>query len=66
MTEMVQICVKENSVEFFEQLLHCLLRGGDRALLCASRQMIDTLVDNVLTLDSKIASGMVLLDIWFA
>uniref|UniRef100_A0A915BWJ3 Nipped-B protein n=2 Tax=Parascaris univalens TaxID=6257 RepID=A0A915BWJ3_PARUN len=56
MTEMVQICVKENSVEFFEQLLHCLLRGGDRTLLCASRQMIDTLVDNVLTLDSKIAS----------
>ncbi|KHN74356.1 Nipped-B-like protein pqn-85 [Toxocara canis] len=56
MTEMVQICVKENSVEFFEQLLNCLLKSGDRILLSASRQMVDTLVDNVLTLDSKIAS----------
>ena len=56
-TDMVQTCMKENTVEFFEQLLNCLLKGGDRSILCASRQIVDTLVDSVLALDSKIVSG---------
>ncbi|VDK21958.1 unnamed protein product [Anisakis simplex] len=56
MTEMVQMCMRDNSLEFFEQLLNNLLKGGDKTLLLASTQMVDTLVDNILTLDSKIAS----------
>ncbi|VDK72975.1 unnamed protein product, partial [Onchocerca ochengi] len=57
LTDMVQICVKENTLDFFEQLLNSLLKSDDRTLLFASRQIVDTLVDNVLTLDSKMASG---------
>ncbi|KAK6104387.1 Sister chromatid cohesion C-terminus family protein [Brugia pahangi] len=57
LTDMVQICVKENTLDFFEQLLNSLLKTNDRTLLFASRQIVDTLVDNVLTLDSKMASG---------
>ncbi|VDK74707.1 unnamed protein product [Litomosoides sigmodontis] len=57
LTDMVQICVKENTLDFFEQLLNSLLKSNDRTLLFASRQIVDTLVDNVLTLDSKMASG---------
>uniref|UniRef100_A0A1I8EA76 Nipped-B protein n=1 Tax=Wuchereria bancrofti TaxID=6293 RepID=A0A1I8EA76_WUCBA len=57
LTDMVQICVKENTLDFFEQLLNSLLKSSDRTLLFASRQIVDTLVDNVLTLDSKMASG---------
>uniref|UniRef100_A0A915PUN3 Nipped-B protein n=1 Tax=Setaria digitata TaxID=48799 RepID=A0A915PUN3_9BILA len=57
LTDMVQICVKENTLDFFEQLLNNLLKNNDRTLLFASRQIVDTLVDNVLTLDSKMASG---------
>ncbi|KAL3993808.1 Sister chromatid cohesion C-terminus family protein [Acanthocheilonema viteae] len=57
LTDMVQICIKENTLDFFEQLLNSLLKNNDRALLFASRQIVDTLVDNVLTLDSKMASG---------
>lgn len=54
---MVQICIKENTLDFFEQLLNSLLKSSDRTLLFASRQIVDTLVDNVLTLDSKMATG---------
>lgn len=57
LTDMVQICIKENTLDFFEQLLNSLLKTNDRTLLFASRQIVDTLVDNVLTLDSKMASG---------
>uniref|UniRef100_A0A158Q833 Nipped-B protein n=1 Tax=Elaeophora elaphi TaxID=1147741 RepID=A0A158Q833_9BILA len=57
LTDMVQICIKENTLDFFEQLLNSLLKSNDRTLLFASRQIVDTLVDNVLTLDSKMASG---------
>ncbi|MCP9261200.1 hypothetical protein DINM_004449 [Dirofilaria immitis] len=57
LTDMVQICVKENTLDFFEQLLNNLLKSNDRTLLFASRQIVDTLVDNILTLDSKMASG---------
>lgn len=56
-TDMVQKCMKDNTVEFFEQLLSSLLKGGDRSILYASKQIVDTLVDSVLSLDSKIVAG---------
>lgn len=54
---MVQICVRENTVDFFDQMLNHLLKNADHSLLMASRQIIDTLVDSVLTLDSKMANS---------
>uniref|UniRef100_A0A0N4V606 Nipped-B protein n=1 Tax=Enterobius vermicularis TaxID=51028 RepID=A0A0N4V606_ENTVE len=45
-TDMVQKCMKDNTVEFFEQLLSSLLKGGDRSILYASKQIVDTLVDS--------------------
>lgn len=57
LTDMVQVCVKENTVDFVEQMLSCLMKSGDRTLQLASRQIVDALVDNVLTLDSKMASS---------
>lgn len=56
-TDMVQKCMKDNTVEFFEQLLTYLLKSNDRSIFCASRQIVDTLVDSVLSLDSKIVAG---------
>uniref|UniRef100_A0A0N5APU5 Nipped-B protein n=1 Tax=Syphacia muris TaxID=451379 RepID=A0A0N5APU5_9BILA len=57
-TDMVQKCMKDNTVEFFEQLLTYLLKSNDRSIFCASRQIVDTLVDSVLSLDSKIVAGI--------
>lgn len=56
-TDVILICIKENTVEFFEQLLNLLIKSADRSIIFASRQIVDTLVDNVITLDSKLASG---------
>ncbi|VDN17750.1 unnamed protein product, partial [Gongylonema pulchrum] len=54
-TNVMQICGEK--IRYFEQFLNLLYKNNDRAVLVASRQIVDTLVDNVLSLDSIMASG---------
>lgn len=56
MTAVAQQCAVEQTIDFLEQLLQSLLKQGDKTLLVASRQIVDSLVDNVLVLETKMAS----------
>ncbi|KAK6029946.1 HEAT repeat protein [Ostertagia ostertagi] len=56
MTKVIQICAEEMKLEAMEVLFHSLLKQGDRSSLAASRQIIDMFMDNVLTIENKMAT----------
>ncbi|PAV81095.1 hypothetical protein WR25_24873 isoform A [Diploscapter pachys] len=54
-TRMVQVCKTEQNIEFLEQLMHSLLKQNERGVLTASRQIVDSLFDNIMYLEQKMA-----------
>ncbi|PAV81096.1 hypothetical protein WR25_24873 isoform B [Diploscapter pachys] len=56
-TRMVQVCKTEQNIEFLEQLMHSLLKQNERGVLTASRQIVDSLFDNIMYLEQKMARG---------
>ncbi|CAJ0606280.1 unnamed protein product [Cylicocyclus nassatus] len=56
MTKVVQTCAEESKLEALEMLFQALLKQGDKSTLAASRQIVDMFMDNVLTLENKMAT----------
>ncbi|EPB68083.1 HEAT repeat protein [Ancylostoma ceylanicum] len=56
MTKVVQTCAEELKLEALETLFQALLKQGDKSTLAASRQIVDMFMDNVLTLENKMAT----------
>lgn len=54
-TDVVLICHRSQSLDCFEALLSNLLKTGERQAVNATKQIVDCLVDNILTLDAKMA-----------
>lgn len=58
MADTIEVCVQENVSEYFETLVSLILKNSsDKSALHACRQIIDCLIDNILTLDSKVVDG---------
>ncbi|WKX93369.1 hypothetical protein Q1695_010984 [Nippostrongylus brasiliensis] len=56
MTKVTQICAEEMKLEALELLFQSLLKQGDKSSLAASRQIVDMFMDNVLTIENKMAT----------
>ncbi|CAD6192097.1 unnamed protein product [Caenorhabditis auriculariae] len=56
MSGVVQHCINEQTVEMLEQLIHSIIKQGDKSVLLACEQTVDALVDNILQLETKMAS----------
>ncbi|KAK6732347.1 hypothetical protein RB195_016622 [Necator americanus] len=56
MAKVVQTCAEEMKLEALETLFLAILKQGDKSALAASRQIVDMFMDNVLTLENKIAT----------
>lgn len=56
MTKVTQICAEELKLEALELLFQSLLKQGDKSTLAASRQIVDMFMDNVLTIENKMAT----------
>lgn len=58
MADVVDVCVKEGIIEHFETLIATLVKkSNEQDILVSSRQIVDALVDYIISLDSKIANG---------
>ena len=56
MTSVAQKCAAEQTIDFLEQLLQSVLKQGEKSLIVASKQIVDSLVDNVLVLERTLAT----------
>lgn len=66
MTDTVDICVKEGLIEHFETLVITIFKNNtDKTSTFAAKQIIDALVDLILSLDSKIATGIFLIILFY-
>uniref|UniRef100_A0A914CW65 Nipped-B protein n=1 Tax=Acrobeloides nanus TaxID=290746 RepID=A0A914CW65_9BILA len=55
MADTIEVCVSENMSEYFETLVGAILKNNsDKSAIHACRQIVDCLIDNILTLDSKV------------
>lgn len=59
MADTVDICAKEGLIEHFEMLVSIVFKKNvEKTTTFAAKQIIDELVDSILSLDSKIATGI--------
>lgn len=58
MADVVDVCVKEGIIEHFETLIASIVKKNtEYEIILASKQIVDSLVDYIISLDSKIAKG---------
>ncbi|CAJ0573496.1 unnamed protein product, partial [Mesorhabditis spiculigera] len=55
LTATTELCAAENTVEHIETMFNLIFKTGDKGTIFACRQIVDSLVDSVLTLESKMA-----------
>lgn len=55
MTSVVQQCLADNSLQNLEQLVQTIIKSGDKNVVSSCTQIVNTLVDNILRLDTKMA-----------
>lgn len=58
-TDVVQVCMRDGSLDCLETVLNNLLKGGDKQTITSSKQLVDCLVENILTLEAKMAGEII-------
>lgn len=58
MTAVAQLCASEQTLDFMEQLLQSILKQEDKSVIMASREIVDSLVDNILILERNMAADI--------
>lgn len=66
MADVVDVCVKDGIIEHFETLIASIVKKStEYDIILASRQIVDALVDYIISLDSKIANGIFIKLVFF-